>query len=157
MITFNPVQEFQPKNALEIYYYESHTNVNEHDELTGQTSSYYENVSKEDAEILMRCFAICEKEFDISRKAYGGHGIPYNQLYLDEKEEYLEEFEDIQVSNTDQVIFTKNGKEYHVWYRFDMGMPTEDARYFAGLKFDSAFYYDENGNKFEIKLTREEV
>ncbi len=38
-----------------------------------------------------------------------------------------------------------------------MGMPTEDARYFAGLKFDSAFYYDENGNKFEVTLTREEV
>lgn len=152
MITFNSVEDLKNKNALEIYYYEAHTNVNEHDEWTGETSSYYENVSKEDAEILIRCFSICEKEFDISRKAGGGHGIPYNELNLDEKEEYFDEFENIEVSNSDRVLFTKDGKEYGIWYNFDMGMPTEDARYFAGLKFSSAFYYDENGNKFEIKI-----
>lgn len=153
MITFNPVEDVKLKNVLEIYYRESHTNVNEYDTWTEQTCSCYNNVSKEDAEILMRCFSICEKEFDISRKAYGGHGIPYNQLYLDEKEEYVEEFENIEVSNSDRVIFTKNGKEYDIWYNFDMGMPTEDARYFAGLKLDSALYYDENGNKFSITIS----
>lgn len=151
MIEFIPVDSQNPKNFLEIFYRKAHTDVNEHDSWINTSPMTYEDVSKEDVEILLRCFAICEKEIEEARK---GYGIPYNQLYLEEKEEYLEEFEDIQVDDSNDVItFKKNNKDYDIWYSFDMGMPTEDDRYFAGIKFLKAFYYDEQGNKFEIKMS----
>lgn len=151
MIEFIPVDSQNPKNFLEIHYKEAHTDVNEHDSWNVTSPMSYNDVSKEDVKILMRCFAICEKEIEEARK---GYGIPYNQLYLEEKEEYLEEFDDIQVDDSNDVItFKKNNKDYDIWYSFDMGMPTEDDRYFAGIKFLKAFYYDEQGNKFEIKMS----
>lgn len=151
MAVFTEVENPVLKNKLELTIYEVHTNVNEHDTAVGPITFNPEGVeSKEDVEIFMRCLDILIKKIDHSRKADRGNGIPYNYVDFDEFED---EFDEIKVDNCDEVIiFTKNGKEYIYPYEYDLGMPTEDARYFAGVNFSCAFFYDENGNKFKVEM-----
>lgn len=54
MIEFIPVDSQNPKNFLEIHYKEAHTDVNEHDSWNVTSPMSYNDVSKEDVEILMR-------------------------------------------------------------------------------------------------------
>lgn len=149
MVNITSVEPLITKNQLELTIYESHTNVNEYDTWVGPITFNPDGVeTKEDVLIFMRCLQICIEKIEHSRTAYKGHGLAYNEVDFDEFED---EFDEIEVDNgNDLIVFRKNGKEYSIPYEYDMGMPTEDARYFAGIRFSSAFFYDAEGNRFQV-------
>lgn len=150
MATFTPIERPVIKNKLEYTLQECHTNVNEHDHWTGPVVYVADEVStKEEAGVFLRCLQICIEKFNGSRTRYGE---PYDSVDF-EVEEFEDEFDDIEHDASDNFIrFSKDGKDYFIGYDFDMGMPTEDARYFAGMKFVSAVFYDENGDMFNVEM-----
>lgn len=144
-ITYKPVENPATKNALEIVISESTTGGNDQ-EVWGVNFNYLpEGVdTKDKAENFLKGFFHIEAIINKSRKGYGD---TYDSVDFEDE---TGEIEDIEVDSDGFISFTCGGYEFEYWFSFDASMPTEDGHYFAGIKFDSAFYYDENGDKFQI-------
>lgn len=148
MAKLTPIDKPILKNQLHLTVKEAHTDANDHDQWTSPTTYVpYCVETKEDVDIFMRCLEISIGRIADSRQGYGD---TYSSVEFDEFED---EFDSIEVDGSDQVIiFVKNNKEYIIDFNYDLSMPTEDGRYFAGLQFVSAVFYDENGDKFNVEF-----
>lgn len=136
------------KNTLKIIMSESTTGNND-EELWGANFTFIpENVrTQEEAESYIKGFFFIRDRINKSREGYGD---TYNSIDFEDE---TGEVKDVEVDgNSEVIIFTCGNNHFEYPFEFDESMPTEDGRYFAGVKFVSAFYYDNEGNKFEIEI-----
>lgn len=137
-------------NTLEIIMAECSTDANDHDDWhTPFTYTLPSNQvsNRNEAENYIRGLSFIAKVIEKSR---AGYGEPISGVSFEDESGLIE---DIVADESDMVItFTVAGKEYFYPFEYDNSMPTEDGRYFAGIKLEALFFYDENGDKFEMQI-----
>ena len=147
-LIYSEIKEPKPKNTLKIIMSECTTDHNDKD-LWGASFTFIpEDVkTKEDVENYLKGFFFIKDTINKSREGYGEN---YNSVEFEDETEVVK---DIELNCSEEIIgFTCGGSRFEYPFGLDGSMPTGDGHYFAGIKFVSAFYYDQNGNKFEVKV-----
>lgn len=150
MLKLNKV--VKPTNQFILQYMTCHTNANEQDIWISLVPYVLDEVSNfDDIIIFLECFKVIKEEIDKSRTGYGypAESIDFETLAEDNGFDKIEWHQDMGVS-----IF-KNGKEYFISVDTDLGMPTEDGHFLAGISIEVLSYFDQNGIEYTIDITPE--